>query len=121
MNEKILALLIPISAVIGTFIVIINVRRFENSERLAMIERGMEPNLHRPANNSNTLRFALLAIGIGVGLILADLFESLLNLDGDVIYPAMLFLGGGVGLLLAYRILERKEKEREAELQKTHP
>jgi hypothetical protein len=115
MDEGYLALMIPIVACIGIFIVIIYVRRFQNMERLAMIEKGVDPqflNMRQPANTSWSLRLALLLIGSGTGLLMGNFLERILNLQEEVAYFSMLFIFGGIGLMISYIIEEKKLKER---------
>ena len=116
MDEGHLALMIPIIALIGAFYVIIYLRRFQNQERMAMIEKGVDPqlfNVKRTSNTSGPLRASLLLIGAGIGLLMGNLLESTFHLDEEVMYFSMLFIWGGIGLGASYLIEENKLKAEE--------
>ena len=111
MEPDVLALFIPILSVVGVFFMIFFLRKFENQERMAMIEKGMDlSGLKREKNISFPLRFSLLLVGAGVGLFLAYFLDMALNME-EVAYFSMLFLFGGLGLGVSYLIEEKKAKE----------
>jgi hypothetical protein len=113
MAPEIIGVFIPIVALIGAFIMIIYVRRFENAERMAMIERGVDPSIFtkKVKSTSGALRASLLFIGSGVGLLLGYALESSTGMEPPLPYFAMLFICGGVGLGAAYVIEENKNKQ----------
>jgi len=92
-------------------------------ERMAMIERGMDPRRYKPQSAPfQNLKWGLLLIGAGLGLFLAFVldhtaFRSVANdFDNDgnwAIYFAMIAIFGGLGLFASYRI-EKKEGEKES-------
>jgi len=99
------------------------IRYFNNRENMAMIEKGMDPKLkseRRPAPFRN-LKWGLLLVGSGMGLFLAYVMDNFIlfgvrthgehgmgNDDANVpIYFALIAIGGGIGLIMSYRI-ERK-------------
>ena len=114
MNDftEVLAIMIPIIAIIGFFYMIVYLRRFENTERMAMIEKGVDPALfakkHR--DSSGPLRASLLFIGAGLGLLVAYFLDRAFYME-EVAYFSMLFVFGGLGLGAAYVIEEKKNKE----------
>ena len=112
METETLAIMIPIISIVGFFVMIIYLRRYENQERMAMIDKGVSPELftRRAKDTSGTLRFALLLIGAGIGLILGYALDRSLDMD-EVAYFSMLFIFGGLGLGTAYIIEERKIKK----------
>lgn len=74
-----------------------------NKERLALIEKGADATLFKSGPGKNVfgvvvLNISFLAIGIGVGVLLASLLD-MSGMDEDVAYPAMIFICGGLGLL----------------------
>jgi hypothetical protein len=107
------AILVPIAFFIGVFTMIIFLRKYENDERMAMIEKGMNPvNTAKPKTNpSGTLRFALLAIGAGVGLLVGNTLEKANLVDDEVAYFSMVLLFGGLGLLVSYLIQLRQDQK----------
>ena len=111
----IVGILVPITLFIGVFTMIIFLRKYENEERMAMIEKGINPaNTTKPKTHpSGTLRFTLLAIGAGVGLLVGNMLEKANLVEEEVAYFAMVLLFGGVGLLVSYLIqLRQDEKEK---------
>src|SRR5688572_11651240 len=115
MNDftEVLAIMIPIVAIVGFFYMIIYLRRFENSERMAMIEKGVDPSLFakkQRQNSSGPLRASLLLIGAGIGLLIAYFLDRSWNMQ-EVAYFSMLFVFGGLGLGIAYVVEEKKIKE----------
>ncbi len=110
-------ILVPITLFIGVFTMIIFLRKYENEERMAMIEKGINPgsvNKQR-VNPSGTLRFALLAIGAGIGLLVGSVLENTMRFEEGIAYTAMVLLFGGLGLLTSYLIqLRQDEKEKRA-------
>lgn len=110
--EATLGIMIPIIGIIGIFITIIYLRRYENFERMSMIERGTDPKLFSNARNASLpLRLSLLMIGAGIGLLLGYLLDSVTDMD-EVAYFSMLFIAGGIGLGMSYLIEEKKAKQR---------
>src|SRR4028119_588788 len=110
-------ILVPIALFIGVFTMIIFLRKYENEERMAMIEKGINPaNVTKPKTNpSGTLRFALLAIGAGIGLLVGSMLENTRLVEEEVAYFSMVLLFGGMGLLVSYLIqLRQDEKEKQA-------
>jgi hypothetical protein len=115
MNDvtEVLGIMIPIIAIIGAFTMIVYLRRFENTERMAMIEKGVDPALFarkQRANNSGPLRASLLFIGAGTGLLIAYFLDRAYNME-EVAYFSMLFVFGGLGLGAAYLVEEKKIRE----------
>jgi hypothetical protein len=131
--ETLFGVMVPISMFLGLFTTLIFLRKYENDERMAMIEKGMEPVTRRKGNSFGTLRISLLAIGIGLGIIVALLImqvvpdasvndamtivqesESDIEIHGGngisgAVYSGCILIFGGAGLLLAYMLNKKKE------------
>jgi hypothetical protein len=105
--QMLVAVLVPLGGMAMLFGIIYLFKR----ENLAMIEKGMNPKVYRPAPY-NALKYGLLLMGSGVGLLLAYLIDiSSVAIDGEdnpTIYFALIAICGGLGLILSYRI-EKKE------------
>jgi hypothetical protein len=109
--------------------VIFGNRYIRTRENMAMIEKGLDPKFKperpRPAPFRN-LKWGLLLVGAGVGLLVAYLLDNTLLYhighytskwdDGEFrvnganvsLYFAFIAIGGGGGLITSYRI-EKKE------------
>jgi hypothetical protein len=111
MTPQVIGTLIPIVLGLGIFAMIVYLRRFENMERMAMIERGMSPaESKRQSNTSIPLRFSMLLMGFGIGLLLATLFDHFLYMNQDSLYFSLILIFGGLGLGVAYIVEEKKAK-----------
>lgn len=77
--------LVPIIITLGAFVMVLGLRYMNNKENMAMIEKGMEPKRQqrREVNPSQTLKNGLLFVGAGLGLLLAIIITSMFNLEGD--------------------------------------
>ena len=114
MDANELGVLVPILVPISMFAMTFGIVYLHKRENMAMIERGMNPRLHRKPRtsgfNTHTLTWGLLLIGAGLGLFLAytlDVFafRSRASEDGNpAIYFALIAFFGGLGLFAAYRI-----------------
>ena len=119
-TEMMAAILIPLTFCALIFGVVYLYKR----ENLAMIEKGLNPKIYRPVPYKN-LKWGLLLIGAGLGLFVAFLLDTYLPnsrvqevYDGrtyyhhndafTAIYFALIAVGGGLGLVMSYKI-EKKE------------
>lgn len=84
---------------------------------MAMIEKGVNPadfkgtpfrDMFR-ANPLSSLKWGLLALFVGIGLMLANYLERVLYWH-DSIYPASMLIFGGLALVLFYFIASKKTK-----------
>lgn len=108
MDAGVIALFIPIVAIVSIAYGAIQWRRYENDERMAMIEKGIDPgSAKRIRNTSWALRFGLLFIGAGLGLLCGYFLDSMSRMD-EVAYFSMIFIFGGLGLGTSYIIEEKK-------------
>jgi ABC-type Fe3+-siderophore transport system permease subunit len=86
-----------------------------NRERLALIEKGAEASLFntgkQPAFSFNklTLKLGMFFIGISVGILAGAILSGLDIFDDGVSYLSMIFLFGGLSLVLYY-IIDNKNR-----------
>jgi hypothetical protein len=118
MHEGQLAIIWLLLSTLALFALIFGVRYISNKENMAMIEKGLNPREYsnRPVPYRN-LKWGLLLIGAGVGLLMAFLVDSLVyfkNIDPPVaLYFALIAIGGGLGLVSSYRIEKKELLDRE--------
>ncbi|POY39179.1 hypothetical protein C3K47_01400 [Solitalea longa] len=113
-------ILVPILISLGAFLMVFGLRYLENKERMAMIERGMDPGTRKKNTNpAGALKWGLLFIGVGTGLLLALILTQyvFVNMDEEAmpaVYFGLIFIGGGFGLITSYN---RTKKEIQSEKQ----
>lgn len=110
-------------SIFGVFYLYITTR---NRERMAMIEKGVDPALFSAVRQPRalkgngigsgvkfTLKSGMFIIGIGIGFVISVLFSGMLDRD---IYPLLvigvIFICGGAGLVAGFymgRNLEKKD------------
>ena len=114
-TEMVVAVLIPL----GFFLMVFGIIYMYKRENLAMIDKGMNPKefANRPAPYQN-LKWGLLLIGAGVGLLLAYFITQYIIHDyqNPALWFALIAVGGGIGLVYSYKIektelLDKEKKE----------
>ena len=103
---------IVFASIFGVFYVFISAR---NKERMALIEKGADASLFSTNTRSYsnvTLKFGMLAVGIGIGILLGALLTQYTTLEEPVAYFSMIFLFGGLGLIFNYLIEKKNHTEK---------
>ena len=109
--------LVAITFFIGAFGMIFGIRHLSNKEKMAMIERGIDPGLQKSTPKPFlSLKFGLLLVGLGIGLLVAmfsvrGVFGPEMT-DGEegqavAIYFGCIGIFGGLGLITSY-FVEKK-------------
>ena len=113
MDAATLGVMVPIVMTIGAYIMVIYLRKYQNQERMAMIEMGVTPEIFNGMIETALwpLRFALLLMGAGIGLLFGYFLDQQFGMQ-EVAYFSMILIFGGLGLLAAYLIEERKSKKK---------
>jgi len=110
MHEEIFIFITLFAAIFGIFFM-------RSKENMALIEKGINPRKNYGGPKPYAyMKYALLLIGAGVGLLLAYIIDlSLAQNEGlsmgaenPPIYFALIAIGGGLGLFIAY-MLEKKD------------
>ena len=109
--------LIPIISILGFWGAVITwifmYYRSRHQQRMALIESGMNADIFSEKkldDKYSALKFGMLLTGIGLCFFLGIVAETTLNLEeGLGIFP-MTFVGGGLGLILYYRIMSAKDE-----------
>lgn len=95
---------LSISGIIYVFLM----TRFK--ERMSMIDKGVDASLLASKSGSSpTLKFGMLFVGISLGLLTGNLLDKNDILARGVAYFSMMFLFGGISLILNY-LIERRIK-----------
>ena len=113
-----LGVLAGILVPMGFFAMIFGIVYLNKREKLAMIERNMDPRSYKPQSAPyQNLKWGLLLIGSGIGLFLAYVLNRGIfnSFDDDVffLYVALIAIFGGAGLFLSYRIEKREVLDKE--------
>ncbi|MBN1416407.1 MAG: hypothetical protein JW973_14990 [Bacteroidales bacterium] len=81
-------------------------------ERLIMIEKGSNvPEIKGEEFTFSMLKFGIFFIGVGLGILAANILTVKTLLEGEVAYFSMIFLFGGIALIAAH-LFERKKNEK---------
>ncbi len=108
------AIIVPVVSVLSLVTLIIFIRKFINDERMAMIEKGVDAKIFRHSGEFTSLRYGLLLIGAGVGLLIGSVLEAVFySLNEEAGYFSMIFLFAGIGLFASYQIEQKRRKEKE--------
>ena len=112
------AILIPITffaAIFGMYYLYISSR---NKERLALIEKGADASIFISGKKHTApiwkvliLNLALVSMGVGLGIFLASLLDNYTTIEGDAMYPAIIFFMAGVGLFIGFNMTKNLDKE----------
>ncbi len=83
-------------------------------ERMALLEKGVDASVWlAPAKTSiQGVRFGLLFIGVAIGILLGATLVETTSLNEEAAYFSMVFLFGGIGLVITH-FIERKEIAKE--------
>jgi hypothetical protein len=118
MNASVIGVMIPMVVSVGLFALIFGIVYLRNREKMAMIERGMNPGVDfKPVNRNFVLTWGCLLIGSGLGLFLAYILDNTLyfareNNDNPAIYFSLIAIFGGAGLFVSY-LIEKKDNKKE--------
>jgi len=111
-------LLVPIGCFAMIFGIVYLVVTSRNRERMALIERGADPALFETKKRSGTsgiMKFGLFLFGVGLGIVVAY-FLANGGMEDGAAYPSMIFVFGGLALIVAYLWQRKLDKEDEAKL-----
>jgi hypothetical protein len=113
--KELIAIMVPL----GFFAMIFGIVYLQKREKMAMIERGMDPRRYKPQSAPyQNLKWGLLLIGAGVGLFLAFVLDRTVFVasmdDNEAIYFSLIAIFGGMGLFTSYRIEKKEVAEKEA-------
>jgi len=77
-------------------------------ERLALIDKGLTANIfNSEANVSPSLKYGIFFIGIAIGFLMGEVLANSTRMDEGIAYLSMIFLFGGIGLVIYYFIAQK--------------
>ena len=113
-----LGIMAGIAISLGFFVMIFGIVYLYKRERMAMIERGMDPRSYKPHASLSapyqTLKWGLLLIGSGLGLCLAYIVSTSVFPDDDgnpAMYFGLIAVFGGLGLFISF-LMEKKDNDK---------
>ncbi len=90
-------------------IVYLFVRR---KERLALIEKGADASIFESARQPSSLKWGLLFVGIGTGILLGKVLAVYTTLDEEPAFFSMICLFGGLGLIIYHLVAGKMEPQK---------
>lgn len=81
-------------------------------ERLALIEKGLTAAIFNSESNvSPSLKYGIFFIGIAVGFLMGEILSETTHMDEGIAYLSMIFLFGGIGLVIYYFIARKHTRK----------
>lgn len=82
-------------------------------ERLMLIQAGLDPGTFEKNSKPTltTVKLGMLMVAVGLGVLLANIIVTLSLMDSDAAYFSLVFLFGGISLLVSYFLERRQMKE----------
>lgn len=110
--ENILIPLIIFGAIFGIIYVITTAR---HKEKMAMIERGADPELFRNKqlkfSQYNLFKYGLFLIGIALGLVVGGILDEVHVIDEVTGYFSSILFFGGLALIVAFLLRKKLDKD----------
>lgn len=109
MAGDILIPLVVFGAIFGVFYVYIAAR---NRERMAMIEKGVDPKDFHTRNKISmyaVLKWAMLLVGVGLGLFIGSVLDAYTSISEEPAYIGSALFFGGLGLAVAFFVQKKAE------------
>lgn len=112
MDEIIRDLLVSLAAIGAVFGILYVFLMTRYKERMSLMERGLSPNEFNSKKSvqSATLRLGLLLIGISSGIMLGNFVANHFDVPREGAFIAMMFLFGGISLIISYLVEKRSNK-----------
>lgn len=112
MNEGLTAVLVLLT-IFGSLYAILNLY-VRKKERMALLEKGGDTSkLIFPKHpTAAPLKYGLLLIGAAVGLLIGNILSVTTELQQEVAYFSMIFIFGGLALVI-FHFIDKKNKEEE--------
>jgi hypothetical protein len=107
MIVEIIIPLIVFSTMFGALYMYLTTR---NRERMAMIEKGIDPGIFKPKFNRLGIKLGLLAIGIAIGVMLGQLIHHTTGMYTEAATFSMIFLFAGIGLVFDHFLAKKESK-----------
>ncbi len=115
MGSEVIIMPIIFGVIFGMYYLYISAR---NRERLALIEKGADASIFYSNKKSVTpiwkvivINLALLMVGIGIGIFVANILSENMGVQEDVAYPGTIFLLAGLGLFAGYFATKRLNQD----------
>ena len=112
--------LVPLSLFLMIFGIVYLIYSTRNRERLALIEKGVDASIFLkgagkgvPAWKIFVVNLAFLLIGSGLGIFIALLITTYTSLNDAAVYPSIIFIMAGVGLLIGFGMAKDLDKAEE--------
>lgn len=101
--------LVPISFFLALFGIIYVVISARNRERLAMIEKGVNPSDFADYRKRTSIRLGMLSVGVAFGILAGQMIGHFTIMGREPATFSMIFLFGGAALIIEH-FLSKKEK-----------
>lgn len=111
-QSLLIPVLVPIVLFSSLFGIVYIIYITRHRERMALIENGMSADIFNDGHR-HALKFALLLIGIGLGLLAGYGVYTVFGLNQIIVQASMALTFGGLGLLTYYQLMRRKDKREE--------
>ncbi len=106
--------LVFISLFVCATAMVFGIRYMSNKEKMAMIERGIDPGIAKARQSAPTpflsLKFGLLMVGLGLGLLTALFIVMQTSIEDEqavALFFGLIFIFGGLGLIISYVVEKR--------------
>ncbi|MDE5418759.1 hypothetical protein L3049_12155 [Labilibaculum sp. DW002] len=86
-----------------------------HKERKALIEKGMDLSTlvgDKKCSTLESLKYGVLLIGLAIGILIGNILDAYTGLNEEVSYFSMIFLFGGVALLIFYGMAKKQEDDK---------
>lgn len=111
-------ILVPFSFCATIFGIVYLIYSTRNRERLALIEKGVDASIFLKGRGKGgsawkifVVNLAFLLIGSGVGIFIALLITTYSSLNDGAVYPSIIFVMAGIGLLVGFKTAKDIDKE----------
>lgn len=105
-----------LAVIFGAIVAIIylNIRK---KERMALLQMGKDTSAFESQRkiNLSSLKYGLLLVAIGLGVLIANILVAYNVMDEDAAYFSMVFIFGGAALLVDYFIEYKKSKNKSSD------